>query len=186
MARFVLWLLGWKLYGREPDVPKYLYLAYPHSSNWDGLFLLLFAKSIHMDLKWMGKKSLMKPPLGWILKPLGCVGVDRSKSNNMVDQMVEVFAQSERFSLGIPPEGTRSYRDNWKSGFYHIALKANVPVCCGVLDYKKKVGGFGPLIELTGDMDADMDRIRAIYTELNPVGMKPDNVGPMRFRDKSN
>lgn len=185
MSRFVLWALGWKLYGKVPDEPKFIYIAVPHSSNWDGLYLLLFAISTGLDLKWMGKESLLKPPLGWLLKPLGGVAIDRSKSNNMVDQMVEVFQNSERFALGVPPEGTRSYRDHWKSGFYHIALKADVPLCCGVLDYKKKIGGFGPMLKLTGDMDADMDRIRAIYAELAPVGKKPENVGPMRFKDKS-
>ena len=118
IARFVLWTFGWKVYGEKPTEPKYVYLAFPHSSNWDGVLLLLFMLAIPLDLKWMGKSSLMKPPLGWLLKSLGGVGIDRSQSNNVVDQMAERFAESETFALGIPPEGTRSFRDYWKSGFY--------------------------------------------------------------------
>ena len=185
IARFVLWTLGWKVYGEKPSEPKYVYLAFPHSSNWDGVLLLLFMLAIPLDLKWMGKSSLMKPPLGWLLKSLGGVGIDRSKSNNVVDQMAARFAESEAFALGIPPEGTRSFRDYWKSGFYHIALKADVPVCCGVLDYGKKEGGFGPMIKLTGNVGEDMNRIRTIYKEIDPRGHRHDKVGPIQLQSES-
>jgi 1-acyl-sn-glycerol-3-phosphate acyltransferase len=184
-ARFVLWLLGWKVYGEKPTEPKYVYLAFPHSSNWDGALLLLFMIAIPLDLKWMGKSSLMKPPLGWFLKALGGVGINRSTSNNMVDQMATRFRESETFALGIPPEGTRGLREHWKSGFYHIALKADVPICCGVLDYKRKEGGFGPMVKLTGNMAEDMAKIRKIYAEIDPRGHTHSKVGPIALRKES-
>ena len=183
-ARFVLRCLGWTFHWDVPKEKKYVYLAFPHSSNWDGFYLLLFIAAYPVKLHWMGKKSLMDPPLGWITRPFGGVGIDRSAPQNMVEQMASVFNQNESFALAIPPEGTRSYRDYWKSGFYHIARTANVPVCCGVLDYKKKTAGFGPMIHLTGDIDADMDKIREIYREFAPEGLRPKKVGPIRVRQE--
>lgn len=181
LARLWLRLSGWRVEGEPPRV-SCVYLAYPHSSNWDGWMLLLHAWALHLDLRWMIKEQWLKPPLGGVLKMLGAVGVDRSASTGMVGQMVAEFERRDFFMLCVPPEGTRSRRDFWKSGFYHIAREAKVPICLGVLDYGQKRAGFGPLLELTGDMAVDMSNIRAHYEERGPKARFPAKTGPIRLR----
>ena len=110
---------------------------------------------------------------------------DRKASHNLVDQMVAEFARREAFTLVIPPEGTRRRVETWKSGFYHIALGAHVPVVPGYLDYGRKRAGLGPPIELTGDPKVDMDAIRAFYATMDPKGKVPANVGPVALRDEA-
>jgi len=157
----------------------------PHTSNWDGLLLIFLAQSVGLEMRWLIKNTWMKGPVGAVLDGVGAVGVDRSRSTGLVDQMVAEFARRESFVLAIPPEGTRKRSDYWKSGFYHIARGANVPVVLGYLDYARKRGGLGELMTLTGDVHADMDRIRAFYTKLAPTPYDPSKFGPIRLREES-
>jgi len=182
-ARCWLRVRGWKVEG-EPPTEKFVYLAVPHTSNWDGWMLLLFAWALKLEIRWMAKHTLLKPPLGFVLKSFGAVPVDRRKANGLVGQMVDALNASEDVMLCVPPEGTRGRQEFWKSGFYHIALGADVPICLGVLDYGRRRGGFGPLMELTGDMAADMDRIRAFYDERIPTGRNPEQQSPIRLRSE--
>lgn len=164
-------LSGWRLEGKFPDLPKYVMIAAPHTSNWDFPVTLGICFAARAKIYWMGKASLFKGPLGPIMRWLGGVPVDRSKSNNLVQQMVDVFNNSERLVLTIPPEGTRSKVKQWKSGFYHIAVGAKVPIVLAFLDFRRKVGGFGPVFEPTGNVDQDMRDIQAFYKDI--VGKNP-------------
>jgi 1-acyl-sn-glycerol-3-phosphate acyltransferase len=175
---------GWKFEGPVPTIPKYVALAAPHTSNWDGLLLVMLLESIGVEMKWLIKSSWTESPLGPALKRVGAVGVDRSRKTNMVDQMIAEFARRDAFVLAIPPEGTRGRAEHWKSGFYHIARGAQVPVVPGYLDYARKVGGLGAPITMTGDVRADMDAIRAFYAEKQPVAHDPSKFGPIRLREE--
>ena len=146
-----------------PEEQKYIVLAGPHTSNWDFPYMIACASILHADPYWMGKKSIFFFPLGWFFKWMGGISIDRSKSNSLVDQMVTIFDGTDRLCVLIPPEGTRKRRENWKSGFYHIAQQANIPLILGYLDYEKKVGAFGELYWTTGDIDLDMKYIQEFY-----------------------
>lgn len=163
-ATFCLWLGGWTIGGAPPkDLHKYVIIAAPHTTWWDGFWMLAFAWWWGVDLNWMGKKSITKGALGPIAKRAGLVPVDRSAPQGLVGQMVDQFAERETIMLAIPPEGTRAKRDYWKSGFYQIARGAGVPICMSYLDYEKREAGFGPMFMPSDEVSADMDRIRAFY-----------------------
>ncbi|EDM80828.1 hypothetical protein PPSIR1_27998 [Plesiocystis pacifica SIR-1] len=157
---------GWKVGGPPPQIDKYVIIAAPHTTWWDGFWMLGFAWVWGIELNWMGKASLVNHPLGFIPRWAGVVPVDRSSPQGLVAQMVEQFEKRETILLAIPPEGTRAKRDYWKSGFYQIARGAKVPMCMSYLDYDKREAGFGPMIEPSGDLSADMDRIRAFYKKV--------------------
>lgn len=177
-------LAGWRFEGGKPPEKKYVCLAWPHTSNWDGLLLIALTQSIGLSMSWMIKNDWVKGPMGIALKRMGAVAIDRKGSNNVVQDMVDAFEREDELVLVIPPEGTRRRSDFWKSGFYHIARGANVPVVPGYLDYGKKRAGLGPAIHLTGDVKADMDEIRAFYATIAARGLVPDHVGPIRLRDE--
>jgi 1-acyl-sn-glycerol-3-phosphate acyltransferase len=177
-------LAGWKFEGEKPPEKKYVCLAWPHTSNWDGLLLIALTQSIGLSMSWMIKNDWVKGPMGVVLKRMGAVAIDRSGAHNVVQDMIDAFAKDDELVLVIPPEGTRRRSDYWKSGFYHIARGANVPVVPGWLDYGRKRAGLGPAIHLTGDVKKDMDAIRAFYETIHAKGLVPENVGPMRLRDE--
>ncbi len=159
LARTTLHRSGWQFEGGLPPEKKYVALVTPHTSNWDGLLLVALLQSVDLEMEWMIKDTWVKSPLGPVLRRLGAVAIDREHHSNMVQKMVEQFQRRERFVLGIPPEGTRARAPYWKSGFYRIALGAQVPVVPGYLDYARRRAGLGAAIPMTGDMGADMDRI---------------------------
>lgn len=162
-ARSVLRLWGWTISGPPPKLDKFVLIAAPHTSWWDGFWMLAFAWSWGIDLAWMGKASLTKGPLGWVPRRVGLVPVDRSAPQGLVAQVVEQFESRDKLILAVPPEGTRAFRDHWKSGFYQIARVAELPICMSYLDYDAREAGFGPCIEVSEDIVADMDRVRAFY-----------------------
>lgn len=185
IARATLRALGgWRFVGEAPEPRRAVCLATPHTDNMDGLLLVLLAKSVGMTMSWMVKDAWGKPPMGLVVRGVGGVPIDRSQAHGMVGQMIDEFARREDFYLVIPPEGTRSRAEYWKSGFYRIALGAKVPVVPGFLCYRKKQGGFGPPIEVTGDVRADMDRLRAFYAASDPAPRHPDKFGPIRLREE--
>lgn len=165
-ARLILLVLGWKIAGEIPSAPKYVLIAAPHTSNWDFVFALLFALACQVNLCMLGKKELTTWPLGYLFKWLGVIPVDRSGPNNVVAQAVAMFNERDRMVLGISPPGTRSPVQQWKTGFYHIAFGAKVPISLGFLDYGRKIGGFGPLFTPSGDAEGDIARIRAFYADI--------------------
>lgn len=185
--------LGLKLCGGWEFVPSPMppdhavMLALPHTTNTDGLLLVLVTRSIGYPANWMVKDFWLKPPFGWIMRRVGAVPVDRSRSTGMVGQMVERFERQDTFHLMIPPEGTRSLTEYWKSGFHRIAVDAGVPVVPAHLDYRTKQAGFGEAITMTGDRSVDMDLIRAHYAELGGAALAkhPDKFGPIVLLDET-
>ncbi len=166
ISRIILFCMGWKAKGKLPDVPKCVMIAAPHTSNWDFFYTLLIAFQLKAQIYAMGKKSLTTGPFGGIMKWLGIIAIDRSKSNNVVALTIEQFNNSDKLIVIVPPSGTRNKVAYWKTGFYHIACGAGVPICLGFVDYAKKTGGIGPLIYPTGNIDADMKKIRKFYVDL--------------------
>lgn len=156
-------LIGWKLEGRPPTEPKYVLIAVPHTSNWDFPITLAMAFIFNFEIFWMGKDSLFKGWKGPVMRWMGGIAIDRSSSNNVVEQTIEAFNNNDRLVVTIPPEGTRSKVDKWKTGFYYIAVGAKVPIGLGYLDYKRKVGGFKPTYYPTGDADKDIAEMRKVY-----------------------
>jgi 1-acyl-sn-glycerol-3-phosphate acyltransferase len=167
LSRLALALAGWKVEGRLPDVQKFVLVGAPHTSNWDLPFTLLIAFALGADIRWMGKDTLFREPLGWIFEWLGGIPIDRSKPHNVVAQSIQQFLRRERLILTIAPAGTRRNVRQWKTGFYHIARGAGVPIALGFLDYRRKAGGMGPLLWPTGDLDADMKTIAAFYETVS-------------------
>ena len=173
---------GWKTDGARPAIDRYVIIASPHTSNWDLPFMLAMAFVYDIPVRWMGKHTLFKPPFGPFFKLLGGIPIVRDRPGGVVGQMVEHFDNHEPLVLMVPAEGTRSHVDYWKSGFYHIARGADVPVILSYLDFGKKTGGIGPAIRLTGDYRADMDKIRAFYADKQ--GYHPQNVGVIKLREE--
>lgn len=158
-------LTGWKVVGELPaNAAKSVLIAAPHTSNWDLPYTLMVCFALRLNVYWMGKSSLFKPPFRGVMMWLGGIAVDRSQSNNMVqDSSTAIKQASGPLQLIVPPEGTRSGTRYWKTGFYYIAEAAGVPILLAYLDYEKKTGGLGPVFQTTGDVEADMLTIKAFY-----------------------
>lgn len=166
LSRFLLKITGWRCVGALPAEPKYVMIAAPHTSNWDLPVMLTIAFALRARVFWMGKDTLFRPPFGHLFRWLGGVPVDRRKRNNAVDQAIQLFRDNESFVLIVAPEGTRARVTHWKTGFYHIAHGAGVPIVLGFLDYRRKQGGIGPVIKASGDIAADMTEIRQFYADI--------------------
>lgn len=158
-------LNGWRIEGDWPALNKAVLVAAPHTSNWDGINMLATAGFYRVKLRWMGKKSLTQGPFGWFIKAMGCVPIDRSASHDVVGAMRNVFAAEQTMVLAIPPEGTRKAVREWKSGFYHIAVAAGVPIVLSVLDYGTKTVRLAAVVTPSGDYATDLAAIRAHYRD---------------------
>jgi 1-acyl-sn-glycerol-3-phosphate acyltransferase len=172
-------IIGWETAGEVPKEPKFVLIAAPHTSNVDFPILMALAFRFGIRIHWIGKDSLFPGPARPVARYLGGIPVDRSKPGGMVGETIRTYDEADSLMIVIPVEGTRGITKGWKSGFYHIASGANIPVCCGFLDYKTKRGGFGPMISLTGDMDADMEAFREFYKDI--TGRHPDLTAPIRL-----
>jgi len=162
-CRAILKLCGWGLGGEFPDVPRLVLIVAPHSSWWDGIWGLLIKVGIGADVHFMAKQELFRGPLGSLLRRLGGMPIDRGAAKGVVEQMADQFRQRETFWLGIAPEGTRKPVPRWKSGFWHIARDADVPVFPVAFHHPDKTIQLGPLFDTSADMDADLARLRAWY-----------------------
>jgi 1-acyl-sn-glycerol-3-phosphate acyltransferase len=184
LANLALRAAGWKVETDVPKLSKYVIVAAPHTSNWDGVLMLAISQALALPLAFMIKDDWVKGPMGPVMKRLGAVAINRTHKMNVVDQMIEAFGQRDELALVVPPEGTRQRAEMWKSGFYHIARGAGVPVVPAYIDVTRRRVGFGEPIELSGDVGKDMDRIRAFYAEKKPVGFVKDAFGPIRLREE--
>lgn len=182
LAHLYLRLIRWTTVRLEPIPDKCVVIAGPHTTNWDFPTMMAMSRVTGVPVRWLGKDALFKPPLGWLMRALGGVPVRRDAAYGMVQALAEEFAEHEVFHLVVPAEGTRSRTEYWKSGFYRIALAANVPVVCAFVDGPRRTGGFGPVVHLTGDVSKDMDQIRAFYSTKE--GLRPHRFGPVRLRDE--
>ena len=181
LARFFLWLSRLTFVG-EPPKESCVLVAGPHTSNWDFLFMLSYEWVTDVPLRWLGKEELFKGPMGPIMRATGGIAVDRDHPGGLVEQMAERFRDGPRMGLVITPEGTRGKRDYWKSGFYRIARAADVPIVLGYIDWPNRTGGFGPTFKLTGDVHADMERIRDLYDNI--TGIRPQGQTSPRLREE--
>ena len=177
----ILNLFGWQIIGRPPEIKKYVVIVAPHTSNWDFFIFLLLKFSYKLKLNFIGKHTIFIGPIGWVLRKIGGLPVIRSQNHNIVDSIVDAFNENENMIFALSPEGTRSYKDHWKSGFYHIAVNAKVPLQTGFLDKKTKTLGFGPLLELTGDKNIDLKKLQNIYGDKQ--GIKPELFSKIFFKN---
>ena len=166
IVRFIFWVIGWKIDERAPEgIKKCVIVVGPHTSNWDFVLGKMAFITYGVKGKFLIKKELFFPPLGWFLKAIGGVPVDRKQRNNMTETAAKFFNENETMYLVFSPEGTRSYNPNWKKGFYYIAQKANVPIYICYMDYERKIGGFDSIIYPTGNVDEDIKYIKGILRE---------------------
>jgi 1-acyl-sn-glycerol-3-phosphate acyltransferase len=158
-------LTGWTIEGSlPPSATKSVFIAAPHTSNWDLPYTLMVAFALRLNPYWMGKAGIFRFPFGGLMRWLGGIAVDRSKSNNLVAASAQAITDADGpLQLIVPPEGTRSKTRYWKTGFYYIATTAQVPIILAYMDYATKRSGLGPVFEPTGDIEADMARIKAFY-----------------------
>lgn len=176
ISRFILKLIGWKVITHEVKEKSYVMIAAPHTSNWDFVIARLAVSSVGIPQKVLMKKEMFFFPLNYLFKALGAMPIDRKASLKMVDYIIELFKEKDDFIFSISPEGTRAYVEKWKTGFYHIATKANVPLVLGKLDYKKKVLEFSKAFYPTGDFKEDFIEIVKYYSET--TGFHPENYNP--------
>lgn len=163
IGRSILRIMGWSFEGGFPDTGKMVLIVAPHTSNWDFFIGIAVCFAIGFRGSWLGKHTIFRAPFRSYMRWLGGIPVDRSKSTGVVDQVVELFNSSDHLILGMSPEGTRSKVTRWKTGFYHIANGAGVPILPVYFDYGRKVVGLTDPFYTTGDVDRDIAVLKEIY-----------------------
>jgi len=182
LAHIILRLIGWRTHVLNPRLTRYVLIGAPHTSNWDfGLMLLLMAAE-QLPIRFLGKDSLFRGPLGPLMRSLGGIPVNRRERSKLVDQIAAKFEEYDDLIIGLAPEGTRSKTPHWKTGFYYIALKAKVPITMAYLDYGNKIIGVGPNFAPSGDLQADFEIIREFYTGI--VGKNPKKQGEIILAER--
>lgn len=171
LARFLMRLFGWRVVGKLPELPKFVLIGAPHTSNRDFILFLGVIFTLRANVKFMGKAELFRPPYGWFFYYCGGIPVDRKKSTGLVEQMVKASNESRNFILTIAPEGTRHQVAEWKRGFYHIANDAGIPIVFAAVDGKHKQVRIGQVFHPTGDVEADMKTIQGYFAGV--VGINP-------------
>ncbi len=168
-------LIGWKV---DPQLPegahRCVLVAAPHTSNWDGFFMILASLALGLRFRFAIKREWLRFPMGLLLRPLGAIGIDRRPKHadasrlSQVEAMVELFQVHQQLTFVIAPEGSRALSNRWRTGFYYVALQAQVPIALGYLDYARKIAGIGPSFHPTGDLDADLAHIQSFYRNITP------------------
>lgn len=178
-AKYTLQLFGWNLVAELPPVQKYLLIGAHHTSSWDLPLALLMMAGLGLRLRWVGKDALFRGPQGWVMRSLGGIPVERGARKNFVSQIIDLYNERKDMVITIAPEGTRRSIDHWKTGFYHIAEGAQIPIAMGFLDYSRKTLGVGGYFYPTGDREADLNLLKKFYTEV--IGKYPQEQGDVRF-----
>jgi 1-acyl-sn-glycerol-3-phosphate acyltransferase len=163
----LLKIAGWRVKGPLPDLKKYVIIAAYHTSNWDFVIGLCAAFVLKIRAYWIGKDNLFIPPFDRFFRWIGGIPINRNRSQNMVERTIQVFRENQDLVIALAPEGTRKKIPNWKSGFYHIAIGARVPVVLAFIDYPSKSCGIGEVLYPTGNMVADMEKIRDFYSRFS-------------------
>ena len=176
LTRFLLWIFGWQVIGENPNLKKYIIIFAPHTSNWDFVMAQMAGFALNVSAKYFAKASLFRFPYRFFFEFLGGIPIDRTQENNVVDFAVALFKEREELVLALAPEGTRSWVERWKSGFYHIAVGAKIPIVLCFFDYAKKEVGVAQIFEPSGNIDRDMAKIAAIYQEKS--GRNPEHYNP--------
>jgi 1-acyl-sn-glycerol-3-phosphate acyltransferase len=180
LSRWLLELAGWRVRGGPPALDKYVVVFYPHTSNWDFVLGILAAWALGLHADFLAKNSLFHAPFGWFFRALGGHPVHRGERENVVSEVAQFVESRERVVLALAPEGTRKWTDHWKSGFYYIALEAKVPVVLGYLDASTRTLGLGPVVQLTGDREQDLEVIRKFYEDKR--GLRPEQASTIALR----
>lgn len=168
---------GWTTTGDVPDFDKAVFIAASHTSNWDGVWLIVFKLALKLDLRFLAKHTLFWWPLGLLLRRFGAIPIDRSSSSSTVQQLIRRFENEKHFFLALAPEGTRKWMPYWKTGFYQIATEAGVPIVLAYIDYPRKSLGIGITLHPSGDIDRDLSIIRKFYEPFVP--RHPTLKGPV-------
>ena len=175
LATLSLKAMGWKIDNHwSSDIDQCVMIAAPHTTNWDALYARLALKSMNIPVRITIKDSYMRFPFGPFIRALGGIGINRTPKQmgeerpSMVQVMTDLFKQYPKLVMMVTPEGTRARREHWKSGFYHIAIAANVPIALSYLDYKKKTAGVGKILYPSGNIEQDMREIMQFYADVSP------------------
>lgn len=165
---------GWKVKGPSPyQLKKCIVIVAPHTSSWDFIIGVAVRGALDLNhIKFLGKKELFRPPFGFFFRWLGGYPVDRSHGQNQVDQVVELFKKNPEFAIALSPEGTRSRVDRLKTGFYHIAISADVPIVMAALDYKNRQVIWSEPMRTTDDQSADFNTILNFFRPIE--GKRPE------------
>ena len=185
MKRFCWWLLNlrvWTFSGEMPSLPRAVMVVAPHTSNWDLPILIVYRYALGIPANYLAKHSLFWWPLGTLLRATGALPVNRSRGGPVIEQIRQQFQTSQQMYLALAPEGTRSFRPYWKSGFYRIARAADVPLVLVSIDYARRRTTLSAPIRLSGDLTRDMDGIRHFYSDA--TARHPALVGPIRLADE--
>ncbi|RYF67372.1 MAG: glycerol acyltransferase [Cytophagaceae bacterium] len=172
LTRWLFKLWGWRVVGPIPTVPKAIWVVAPHTTNWDFLLGLGIRPTIHIWIQYLAKSSLFNWYSGWLFRALGGKPVYRDKSHNLVDATADVFNQNDRLHICIAPEGTRSNVDKLKTGFYYIALKANVPLILVGFDWPRKLILLSEPLYVTDNYETDMLPLYKFFSQVH--GIKKD------------
>lgn len=181
LSRVLLSLFGWRLVGERPPIARCVVIFAPHTSNWDFPLLILAKLAFELPVNYFGKHTLFRPPFGWFFRMTGGIPVVRHERHHVVDDAARLFAERDELWLALSPEGTRDKTDHWKTGFHRIALAAGVPLLLAFVDASKKEVGLGPLVELTGDAERDLERLRVFYSTKR--GIRPELASAIRFKN---
>jgi 1-acyl-sn-glycerol-3-phosphate acyltransferase len=185
MRRLAYWymrLTGWKILGEPPTAKKFIAIGWPHTSNWDYVLFLGVTRLFSIPAKAIGKHTLVEGPFGWLFRR-AVIPIRRGTGQGLVETMAEAFDTADELTVVVSPEGTRKYTDHWKSGFYHIARAAGVPLVPAYIDYERKLAEIGPPMTLTGDVKTDMDALRAFMAPGR--GKYPDQAAPVRLAEET-
>ena len=183
----MLRLAGWRIEGSLPELPRFVVCVVPHTSNWD--FVIGYAGKMAFNLRasWLAKHTLFVGPMGPLLRAMGGIAVDRSAAHGVVGEAIASFKSNDRLVLGVAPEGTRRRVQRWKSGFYHIASHSRIPIVPVALDWGTHSLRIGPVLELSGNEEADMERLMSFFRTVRgrvperafpPFGEVPPEVPP--------
>jgi len=183
LAVVALRLRGWRLSGEPPDLRKYLIVLAPHTCNWELLLGLLAAVGFGLRISWLGKHTIFRWPIAGLLRHLGGIPVRRNQHEGVVGQVVAAYAAVDSLVIGMTPEGTRSLTRYWRSGFYHIARGAGIPIVLASIDRPTRRIALGPTLELSGDPHRDMEVIRVFYANVQSI--HPEKASPMRLREEA-
>ena len=184
LSLFILRIIGWDFVYKLPPEKKYILIGASHTSNWDWVFALLVMAGAGIRPRWVGKASLFRGLMGPIMRWTGGISVERGARKNFVGQIIDAYNEKEELVIALAPEGTRKYVDHWKSGFYYIALGAQVPVAMGFANYVEKKCGIGGYFTPSADLDDDIKILEEFYAK-NAKGKFPKNQARVRFRNKT-
>ena len=182
IARAWFWVTGWDVVGKFPDDKKFVLIGAHHTSNWDFPYGLCATFIFRLKTSWMGKDALFKWPQGIFMRSLGGIPIDRSSRQGVVEQVAQQLKDADKLVILIAADGTRKKMESWKSGFYWIAHKAQVPVVCGYLDYSRKLACIDYWFIPSGDIKKDMDKVRDFYKNIK--GRRPEQQTPVILSDE--